>query len=66
MNPADGLDTEFHGIRIIYHVRVTGGELRNEIGGSSDLCAWVPLSQVEAMPLVQLAKVGIGLAFGAP
>jgi 8-oxo-dGTP diphosphatase len=66
VDPADGRDTEFHGIRIIYRVRVTGGELRNEIGGSSDRCAWVPLSQVEAMPLVQLAKVGIGLAFGAP
>src|SRR5918992_972397 len=36
VNPTDGLNTEFHGIRIIYRVRVIGGQLRDEIGGSSD------------------------------
>jgi 8-oxo-dGTP diphosphatase len=66
VNPEDGLDTEFHGIRIIFRVRVTGGELRNEIGGSSDLCAWVSRADATTLPLVELANVGIGLAFGAP
>jgi ADP-ribose pyrophosphatase YjhB (NUDIX family) len=66
VNPADGLDTDFHGIRIIYRVRVTGGELRNEIGGSSDLCGWFARADAEQLPLVELAEVGIGLAFRAP
>jgi 8-oxo-dGTP diphosphatase len=66
VNPADGLDTDFHGIRIIYRVRVIGGELRDEVGGSSDTCAWVPRSELATLPLVELAEVGIGLAFDAP
>jgi ADP-ribose pyrophosphatase YjhB (NUDIX family) len=66
VNPADGLDTEFHGIRIIYRVRIVGGELRAEVGGSSDTCAWVHRSELASLPLVELAEVGIGLAFGAP
>ena len=66
VNPADGIDTDFHGIRIIYRVRVIGGELRDEVGGSSDTCAWVPRSKLSSLPLVELAEVGIGLAFDAP
>ena len=66
VNPEDGLDTEFHGIRILFHVRVMDGELRNEVGGSSDLCAWVSMAEATALPLVELANVGIGLAFGTP
>ena len=64
--PDDGLETDFHGIRVIYRVRVTGGELRDEVGGSSDTCAWVQRSELSRLPLVELAEVGIGLAFGAP
>ena len=66
VNPEDGVDTDFHGIRIIYRVRVVGGELRDEIGGSSDTCVWVRQSELASLPLVELAEVGIGLAFGAP
>jgi 8-oxo-dGTP diphosphatase len=64
--PADGALTDFHGIRIIYRVRVTGGELRVEVDGSSDACAWVPRTNPDMLPLVELAEVGIGLAFGTP
>jgi ADP-ribose pyrophosphatase YjhB (NUDIX family) len=66
VNPADGLDTDFHGIRIIYRVRIVGGELRDEVGGSSDTCAWIRRDQLTSLPLVDLAEVGIGLAFDAP
>ena len=64
--PADGIPTDFHGIRVIYRVRVTGGELRVEVGGSSDACAWVRREDLGGLPLVELAEVGIGLAFGTP
>ena len=66
VNPDDGLDTDFHGIRIIYRVRVVGGTLRDEVGGSSDTCAWVRREEVASLPLVELAEVGIGLAFNEP
>jgi 8-oxo-dGTP diphosphatase len=64
--PDNGLETDFHGIRVIYRVRIIGGDLRDEIGGSSDTCAWVKRSELGSLPLVELAEVGIGLAFGAP
>ena len=66
VNPEDGVDTDFHGIRIIYRMRVIGGELRDEVGGSSDTCAWIRRSELASLPLVELAEVGIGLAFDAP
>jgi 8-oxo-dGTP diphosphatase len=66
VHPADGILTDFHAIRIIYRVRITGGELRVEVGGSSDACAWVRPEELRALPLVELAKHGIGLAFGTP
>ena len=64
--PDDGVLTDFHAIRIIYRVRVTAGVLRVEVGGSSDACAWVARSDAESLPLVELARLGIGLAFGTP
>jgi 8-oxo-dGTP diphosphatase len=64
--PHDGIATDFHAIRIIYRVRVTGGKLRVEVGGSSDACAWVPRTNPDGLPLVELAELGIGLAFAAP
>lgn len=66
ISPDDGVDTDFHGVRIIYRVRVVGGSLRDEIGGSSDTCAWVPRAELSTLPLVELAEVGIGLAFDRP
>ena len=64
--PDESTPADFHAIRIIYRVRVVGGELTVEVGGSSDACAWVPRADLERLPLVELAEVGIGLAFGAP
>jgi len=66
VHPDDQVPTDFHAIRIIYWVRVVEGELRVEVGGSSDACAWVRRVDLPALPLVELAEVGIGLAFGTP
>jgi 8-oxo-dGTP diphosphatase len=66
VHPDDGVPTEFHAIRIIYRARITGGELRVEVGGSSDACAWVRRNDLASLALVELAEVGIGLAFGGP
>ncbi len=64
-DPADGILTDWHGIRILYRVRVTSGDLTNEIDGSTDLCRWVPRADLASLPLVDLARTGarlVGLA----
>lgn len=51
-----------HHIRIIYHARVTGGTLRNELTGSTDLCGWHPVSALAELNLVDLVKAALRLA----
>ena len=60
--PGELAQTDFHGIRILYRVRVVGGELRDEVGGSSDTCRWVRAVELDALPLVDLARLGARLA----
>ncbi|MDQ3880313.1 MAG: NUDIX domain-containing protein [Chloroflexota bacterium] len=62
----DGYVENFHAIRIVYRMTITGGELTNEIGGSTDLCAWLTREEAERMPLVDLGEYGVRLAFDPP
>ncbi|WP_328944645.1 NUDIX hydrolase [Streptomyces sp. NBC_00250] len=52
---------DFQGLRIIYEAQVTGGELRNETGGSTDLAAWHPLDSVPDLARVRLVDIGLDL-----
>lgn len=56
-----GSAADFHGLRIVYEVRVTGGELRHETDGSTDLAAWHLLDEVPALDRVGLVDVGLTL-----
>jgi ADP-ribose pyrophosphatase YjhB (NUDIX family) len=40
-----------HSIRIYYRVRITGGTLRDETGGTTDHAEWVPLARVRELPI---------------
>ena len=51
----------FHALRIIYLARVVGGELANEIGGSSDEARWFSLEEVAQVPTVSLVPVALDL-----
>jgi 8-oxo-dGTP diphosphatase len=55
-------DIDHHAIRIIYAASVIDGVLTPEIGGSTDICQWIPFHQTDTYPLVELAKVGMRLA----
>ena len=46
----------FHGIRIVYHVRITGGELRHETDESTDMAAWISEDAISTLPLVELVE----------
>jgi 8-oxo-dGTP diphosphatase len=60
-DPRDGIPTDFHAVRILYRVRVTGGELRVEVDGSSDDCAWIGRADLETVPVVDLVRTGARL-----
>jgi 8-oxo-dGTP diphosphatase len=62
-HPRDGVDEAFHGLQIIYRVRIVGGELRPEVDGSTDLAAWFTRAEATALPLVDLAQVAVRMAF---
>jgi ADP-ribose pyrophosphatase YjhB (NUDIX family) len=61
-DPGDGTPTDYHGIRVVYRVRVTGGTLRDETAGTTDACRWVPAQELCDLPLVDLARLGARLA----
>ena len=58
---ARGADLHFLGI--VYRVRITGGGLRHEVGGTTDAAAWFARDEVAGLRLVELAKFGARLAF---
>ncbi|MFF4014361.1 NUDIX hydrolase [Streptomyces sp. NPDC001843] len=53
--------TDHHGVRIIYEGRVTGGELRYEVNGSTDLAAWQDLEAVPGLARVRLVDIALRL-----
>jgi ADP-ribose pyrophosphatase YjhB (NUDIX family) len=56
-----GAETRLHAIRIVYLVRIVGGELRDEIGGSTDTCAWFTLETAARLHLAELARRALRL-----
>ncbi|WP_434589520.1 NUDIX hydrolase [Streptomyces sp. A5-4] len=56
-----GTFADFQGLRIVYEGRVTGGELRHETGGSTDLAAWHLLDAVSGLDRVELVDTGMEL-----
>jgi ADP-ribose pyrophosphatase YjhB (NUDIX family) len=61
---SDGRREPMHFVSIVYWATVAGGALVHERDGSTDLAAWVPLTDVAALPLVPLATYGLGLLAG--
>lgn len=53
----------FHNLRVLHRANVIGGELRHEVEGSTDRCAWVSRDDLNEIPLVDLARLGAERAF---
>lgn len=56
-----GAIADFHGLRLVYEGQITGGTLRHEVDGSTDLAAWHALDEVAALDRVELVDVGLAL-----
>ncbi|MCX5234212.1 NUDIX hydrolase [Streptomyces prunicolor] len=50
-----------HGLRLVYEARIVRGELRHEIGGSTDMAAWHPLDDVPGLTRVGLIDIALRL-----
>jgi 8-oxo-dGTP diphosphatase len=48
-----------HAIRILYRVRIVGGELRDEPDGSTDTCRWFTPSEARSLRLGELARFAL-------
>ena len=58
----DGSPIDMHALRILYTGEVTGGELRHEVGGSTDRAEWVPLAEVGLREQSRLVAIGLAAA----
>lgn len=61
----DGART-LYALRIIYRASITGGELRHEVGGSSDEARWVELDEIATLKRVSLLDVAVKLYHERP
>ncbi len=59
----DTADIRYHGIRIVYRTHVLGGELTNEVDGTTDLCQWWRIRDLGNIDLIDLAEYGVALTF---
>jgi len=57
-----GSQVDLHGIRVVYAAHVVGGDLRHEVGGSTDMAGWFDLAEVPALPQVPLVAMGLAAA----
>ena len=56
-----GRSVDRHALRLVYEARVVGGDIRHEVGGSTDMAAWHPLAEVPGLHRVALVDVGLAL-----
>ncbi|MEJ7756143.1 MAG: NUDIX hydrolase [Nocardioidaceae bacterium] len=57
---------ELQSVGVFYRVRVTGGDLRHEVGGSTDLAAWIPVADVAGLVRSVIIDIAMGLESAMP
>jgi 8-oxo-dGTP diphosphatase len=60
---AEGTEVDYHSVRVIYRTEIIGGDLRHETDESTDMAAWFTRDDVETLPLLELSRIGVELAF---
>ena len=56
----DGSSRPMKSFRVVFDAHITGGELTEEIDGTTDEARWLPLSDVPTLPRVPLVDVALG------
>ncbi|UWF77540.1 MULTISPECIES: NUDIX hydrolase [Microbacterium] len=55
-------DAPLHTLRIVYRARVTGGTLRFERNGSTDMAGWFTLDEIAGLQRVRLVDIALRMA----
>lgn len=55
-------DAPLHTLRILYRASITGGRLRNEVGGSTDRAGWFITGKVRDLHRVKLVDIALAMA----
>jgi 8-oxo-dGTP diphosphatase len=58
----DGGTTDLHHIRLVYRARVVGGELRDEVDGSTERADWIPVAGLSEVPRVELVDRALAMS----
>jgi ADP-ribose pyrophosphatase YjhB (NUDIX family) len=61
MRSADRPLDSLHFISVLYWVQTAEGRLVHELDGTTDHAAWVPLGEIDMLPLGDLATYGLDL-----
>jgi 8-oxo-dGTP diphosphatase len=54
-------EAELHRVSVIYRVQITGGTLRAETGGSTDLAAWIPVGELPGLERAVIIDIALEL-----
>jgi 8-oxo-dGTP diphosphatase len=57
---------ELHRVGILYSITLTGGELRHEVDGSTDMAAWIPISDVPHLERTVIIDTALRLHHNRP
>ena len=49
-------------VRVVFEAMIVGGELRDEVGGTTDEARWFDLAAVTHLPRVSLVDIALGMA----
>jgi 8-oxo-dGTP diphosphatase len=60
----DGCGRALEGIRVVFEARIVGGELTDEVGGTTDEAAWIPIADVPGLDRVDLVDAALRLLSG--
>jgi len=53
----ENVDSRVHSVRFFFRATITGGKLRNETNGSTDLAAWVPIAEASNLHRADIVSV---------
>lgn len=54
-------DAPLHTLRIVYSAEITGGRLRFEEHGSTDMAAWFTIDEIKELQRVKLVDIALGM-----